>query len=81
MKKKKIWGTSPVGASAYAAVGGKKKEIWGTFGAPNGFKNVTRPMRIPNMCLILKLDNGKVVSMANEQNHRITDGRHHPVRY
>jgi len=24
-------------------------------------------MRIPNMCLVLKLDNGKVVSIANEQ--------------
>ena len=27
-------------------------------------------MKIPNMCLVLKLDNGKVVLMANEQNHR-----------
>ena len=30
-------------------------------------------MRIPNMCLVLKLDNGKVVSIAHEQTHRITD--------
>ena len=45
----------------------------GASGAPNGFKNLTRAMMIPNMCLVLKLDNGKVVSIANEQNHRITD--------
>ena len=30
-------------------------------------------MRIPNICLVLKLDNGKVVSIANEQNHRVTE--------
>ena len=35
-------------------------------GAHN-FKYVRRVMRIPNMCLVLKLDNGKVVSIANEQ--------------
>ena len=35
-------------------------------GAHN-FKNVRRVMRIPNMCLVLKLDNGKVVSIANGQ--------------
>ena len=29
-------------------------------------------MRITNMCLVLKLDNGKVVSIANGQNHRRT---------
>ena len=45
-------------------------QISGACGAPNGFKNVTRSMRIPNMCLVLKLDNGKVVSIANGQNHR-----------
>ena len=33
---------------------------------------MTRAMRIPNMCL-LKLDNGKVVSIANEHNYRQTD--------
>ena len=32
----------------------------GTCAAPNGFKNVTSFMRIPNMCLVLKSDNGKV---------------------
>ena len=50
----------------------------GAWGAPNGFKNVTRSTRIPNMCLVLKLDNGKVVSIANGQNHRRT---YHPVQY
>ena len=34
-------------------------------------------MRIPNMCLILKLDNGKMVSIADKQ----TDRRTHPVPY
>ena len=47
----------------------------GTCGAPNDFKNVTRSMRIPNMCLVLKLDNGKVVSIANGQNHRWTESQ------
>ena len=42
-------------------------KIWGAFGAPNGFESVTRSTKIPNMCLVLKLDNGKVVSIANEQ--------------
>ena len=50
----------------------------GAWGAPNGFKNVTRSTRISNMCLVLKLDNGKVVSIANGQNRRRT---YHPVRY
>ena len=49
----------------------------GAFGAPNGFKNLTRSMRIPNMCLVLKLDNGKVVSIANEQ----TESCQHPAPY
>ena len=49
-----------------------KDRIWGGLGAPNGFKNVTRSTRIPNMCLVLKLDNGKKVSIANGQNHRRT---------
>ena len=53
-----------------AAYNKNKIKIWGTFGAPNGFKNLTRFMRIPNMCLVLKFDNGKVVSIANGQNHR-----------
>ena len=29
-------------------------------------------MRIPNMCLVLKLDNGKVFFLANGQTHRVT---------
>ena len=28
-------------------------------------------MRIPNMCLVLKLDNCKMVSIADEQTHPI----------
>ena len=36
----------------------------------NHIKILSRAMRIPNMCLILKLDNGKVISIANGQNHR-----------
>ena len=32
-----------------------------------------RLMRIPNMCLVLKLDNGKVVSIADEQTESQTD--------
>ena len=33
------------------------------------------------MCLVLKSDNGKVVSIANEQNHRQTESCQHPVPY
>ena len=33
------------------------------------------------MCLVLKSDNGKVVSIANEQNHRQTESWQHPVPY
>ena len=33
------------------------------------------------MCLVLKLDNEKVVSIANEQNHRQTESHSHPVPY
>ena len=36
--------------------------VSGAFGDLYGFKNLTHSMRIPNMCLALKLDNGKVVS-------------------
>ena len=48
---------------------GRKYEIkiWGVCGAPNGLRNLRRAMRIPNMCLVLKFDNGKVVSIADEQ--------------
>ena len=49
--------------------------------APHIFQNFRRVMRIPNMCLVMKLDNGKVVSIANEQNHRQTESQKHPVRY
>ena len=53
--KRKNWDTTgaPLGAAAYAAFGGDKKKS-GASGAPNGFKNFTRAMRIPNMCLVLK---------------------------
>ena len=44
-----------------------RKKNWGSACAPNGFKNLTRAMKILNICLVLKLDNGKVVSIANEQ--------------
>ena len=39
----------------------------------HSFINVRRVMRVPNMCLVLKLDNGKVVSIANRQ----TESRNH----
>ena len=48
-------------ASSAAVKGNKTKQIWGACGAPNGFQYLTRSMRIPNMRLVLKLDNGKVV--------------------
>ena len=60
----------------WAAVRGKKigvprvPQVSGAPVAPHSFKNFRRVMRIPNMCLVLKLDNGKVVSIANGQNHR-----------
>ena len=46
--------------------------LGGAYGAPNGFKNFTCAMRIPNMCLVLKLDNGKVVYIADEQTHPVS---------
>ena len=66
----------PIGA---AFGGGKRKKI--EYGAPtaphvsgaygaHSFKNFRRVIRIPNMYLALKLDNGKMVSIADEQNHR-----------
>ena len=51
--------------------------VTAAFGAPNGFKNFCRAMRIPNMCLVLKLDDGEVVSIADEK----TDGQSNPVPY
>ena len=46
--------------------------LGGACGTHN-FKNFRRVMRIPNMCLVLKLDNGKVVSIANGQSDRQTE--------
>ena len=51
--------------------GGKKN--WGAYTAPNGFRNFRRAMRISNMCLVLKLVNGKVISIVDEQTDRQTD--------
>ena len=42
-----------------------------------GASKFSRVMRIPNMCLVLKLDNGKVVSIADEQ----IESQSHPVPY
>ena len=44
-------------------------------------ENVRWVMRIRNMCLVLKLDKGKVVSIADEQNHIITESQTHTVPY
>ena len=44
---------------------------------PHSFKNFHRVMRIPNMCLVLKLDHEKVVSIANEQTDRQIDRQNH----
>ena len=75
LKKYKNWGA---GGTPLVKKNGFK-------GAPNGFKNFRRAMRIPNMCLVLKYDNGKVVSIAHEQTdtykHRQTDGQSHPAPY
>ena len=55
---------------------GKRKEKnkinWCAGGAINGFKNWTCVMRIPNMCLVLKLDNGNRITdrQRESQNHR-----------
>jgi len=54
--------------------------LGGACGA-HSLKNFRRVMRIPNMCLVLKLDNGKVVSIANGQTDRITEWPNHPVPY
>ena len=53
-------------------LGAAVKKKLGACGAPSSFRNLTRAMSIPNMCLVLKMDNGKVVSIANEQTDRIT---------
>ena len=59
--------------------GGKKQNRVPTaLHSPHGFKNFGMVMGIPNFCLVLKLDNGKAVSILDEQ----TDGRKsYPVRY
>ena len=51
---------------------GKRKQI-GAPVAPHSLRNFRWIMGIPNMCLVLKLDNEKVVSKVNEQNHRVTE--------
>ena len=59
-----------------AAFGGGKriaKKKFGAPAAPHSFESFRRVMRFPNMCLVLKFDNGKVVSRANEQTDIITD--------
>ena len=64
-------------------------QVSGAFGAhfrgrlrrPVVLNNFRRVMMNPNMCSVLKLDNGKVVSIANEQNHRQTESQSHPVSY
>ena len=60
---------------------GKKKIIGaphlGHLEHPKSSKNFRRAMRIPNMCLFLKLDNGKAIYIADEQ----TDEQTHPVPY
>ena len=43
--------------------------------------NFRRAMRIPNMCLVFKFDNGKVVFIADEQIDRQTDEQTHTVPY
>ena len=60
-KTNKNWGTggAPLEAAAYAAFGSNEKN-WGACGASNAFKNLTQSMMIPNMCLVLILDYGKV---------------------
>ena len=46
----------------------KKKRIWSAFAAPNGLD-----AGVPDICLVFKLDNGKMVSSAHEQTNRQTD--------
>ena len=60
---------------------GAKKKIKAP-GAPHSCKeNVRGIMRIPNMCLVLKLNNEKVVSIAKEQTDAQTDAQNHSVPY
>ena len=62
---------SPFGGTAPSAA--VKKKHWGTWGAPTGFKYLRRATRIPNVCLVLKLDYGKVISIADDQKDGQTD--------
>ena len=84
-----VFGGISLALRGSAAFGGGKMK-YTKFGAPrvphwgrrrkNKFflkKNFRRAMQILNMCLVLKLDNGKVVYVADEH----TDGQTHPVRY
>ena len=52
------------------AFGGDKKN-WGAYGDPNGFKDFPCAMRHISLCLVLKLDNWKVVSITDEQRHPV----------
>ena len=67
------------GKMKYTKFGALRVRHWGRRRKKKSFlkKNFRRAMQIPNMCLVLKLDNGKVVYIADEQ----TDGQTHPVRY
>ena len=53
------------GSSAFG--GGKREKNVGAPAAPHSFTTFRGIMKIPNMCLVLKLDNGKLVSIANGQ--------------
>ena len=85
-----VFGGISIALRGSAAFGGGKMK-YTKFGAPRvrhwrrrrnkkSFlkkKNFRRAMQITNMCLVLKLDNVKVVYIADEQ----TDGQTHPVQY
>ena len=55
--------------------GGKRRKKIGSPAAPHSFQDFRRVMRIPNMCLVLESDNGKVVYIADDKTH----GQTHPV--
>ena len=55
-----------------AAFGGSKKNYLGACEAQMVLKNFRRLIRIPNMCLVFKLENGMAVSLANEQTDKAT---------
>ena len=62
-------GAAPLALSSVAMKEKKLGRLW----RPKWSWNFRRVMRIPNMCLVLKLDNGKIVSIADEQTHRIEE--------